>query len=67
MQVPSSATLAEFWNELNYSPEDFKDHHLNKDNWNPKKDFGEYMNQISWSVFDSFDSGAYYQLISSIV
>ena len=66
---PKELTLAEFWNELDYSPKDFNDHHLqvSKDDWNPKEDFGEYMNEISRSIFESFDFGEYYQLISSIV
>ena len=57
-------TLAEFWNELNYSPEDFKDHHLS-DHWRPKEDFGDYMNEISASIFRSSDLGAY--LLNSLV
>ena len=60
-------TLAEFWNELDYGPKDFNDHHLSKDDWNPEEDFGEYMNEISRRIFDSFNFGTYYQLISSIV
>ena len=44
-------TLAEFWNELDCSPEDFKDHHLGND-WRPKEDFGDYMNEISANIFD---------------
>ena len=57
-------TLAEFWNELDYSPEDFKDHHLS-DHWRPKEDFGDYMNEISASIFRSSDLGAY--LLNSLV
>ena len=65
MQVPSSATLAEFWNELNYSPDDFKDHHLS-DHWRPKEDFGDYMNEISQSIFKSFNFGAYLLIPSQL-
>jgi hypothetical protein len=57
-------TLADFWKELNYSPEDFKDYDLS-DHWSPKKDFGQYMNEISESLFESFDLGAY--LLKSLV
>ena len=65
MHVPSSVvsdheelTLAEFWNELDYSPEEFKDRHLS-DHWRPKEDFGDYMNEISANIFKSFDFGVY--------
>ena len=65
MQVPAfidsdheELTLAEFWNELDYSPEDFKDHHLSN-HWRPKEDFGDYMNEISTNIFKSFGLGAY--------
>ena len=51
-------TLDEFWNELDYSPEDFKDHHLSN-HWRPNEDFGDYMNEISANIFKSFDLGAY--------
>lgn len=59
MQVPSfvapdraELTLGEFWNELDYSLEDFKDHHLSND-WRPNEDFEDYMNEImiSESIF----------------
>lgn len=50
--------LAEFWNELDYSPEDFKDHHFS-DHWRSKEYFGDYMNEISESIFKSSDLGAY--------
>ena len=39
-------TLAEFWEKLGYSAEDFNDHDLN-DHWCPKEDFESYMNKIS--------------------
>ena len=71
MRVPSSVvsdheelTLAEFWNELDYSLEDFKDHHLS-DHWRPQEDFGDYMNEISANIFKSSDLGAY--LLNSLV
>jgi hypothetical protein len=46
-------SLADFWKELDYKPEDFKDYHLS-DDWHPKEleDFGKYMNEISKSIFD---------------
>lgn len=59
-------TLAEFWNKLDCSPKEFRDYHLSNNDWNPKEDFGEYMNEISMSILDGFNIGAY-QLISSIV
>jgi hypothetical protein len=55
-------SLADFWKVLDYRPEDFKDYHLS-DHWHPKDDFGEYMNEISKSVFDGL--GAY--LLKSLV
>ena len=58
-------TLGEFWNELDYNPEDFKDHHLSDDHWRPKEDFGNYMNVISTDIFKSFDFGVY--LLKSFV
>ena len=71
MRVPSSVvsdheelTLAEFWNELDYSPDEFKDHHLSN-HWRPKEDFRDYMNEISASIFRSSDLGAY--LLNSLV
>ena len=57
-------TLAGFWKELDYSPEDFEDYHLS-DNWRPKEDFGDYMNEISESICESLDLGAY--LLKSLV
>jgi hypothetical protein len=51
-------TLDAFWDELDYSPEDFEDYHL-CDNWNPKEDFGNYMNEISKSIYENIDLGAY--------
>ena len=51
-------SLADFWKELDYRPEDFKDYHLSDHrDWRPKEDFGEYMNEISKKIFD--DLGAY--------
>lgn len=55
-------SLADFWKELDYKPEDFKYYHLS-DDWHPKEDFGIYMNEISKSIFD--DLGAY--LLKSLV
>jgi hypothetical protein len=59
-------TLADFWKELDYSPEDFKDYHLS-DHWSPKEDFGQYMNEISESLFESFDLGGAYLLKSLVI
>ena len=58
-------TLGEFWNELDYSPEDFKDHHLSDNHWRPIENFGNYMNVISTDIFKSFDLGVY--LLKSFV
>jgi hypothetical protein len=54
-------TLAGFWEKLDYSTEDFRDHHLC-----PKGYFGDYMNEISKNIFKSLpDLGAY--LLKSLV
>jgi hypothetical protein len=49
-------SLADFWKVLDYRPEDFKDSYLS-DHWDPKDDFGEYMNEISRTIFNNL--GAY--------
>ena len=62
-------TLADFWKELDYRSDDFKNYHLSKplerDSWRPKEDFGLYMNEISKSTCDSCNLGAY--LLKSLV
>lgn len=49
---PNSLTLAEFWKELRYRPQDFEDYHLS-DHWDPKDNFGDYMNEISKKILES--------------
>ena len=51
-------TLTDFWKMLDYRSDDFKDYHLS-DHWRPKEDFGRYMNEISKSICDSCNLGAY--------
>ena len=62
-------TLADFWKELDYRSDDFKNYHLSKplerDSWRPKEDFGLYMNEISKSICESGNLGAY--LLKSLV
>ena len=62
-------TLADFWKELDYRSDDFKNYHLSKplerDSWRPKEDFGLYMNEISKKICDDYKLGVY--LLKSLV
>jgi hypothetical protein len=61
-------TLVGFWQELEYSPEDFKNHnHRLSDHWRPKEDFGDYMNEISGSMLKYFTALGEYLLKSLVV
>ena len=57
-------TLTDFWKELDYRSDDFKGYHLS-DHWRPKEDFDRYVNEISKSICESGNLGAY--LLKSLV